>query len=198
MNSKKLKVKKVKKIDKLKYLNGYEIEYTGNNKEKKWELVSRAGLERLENEIFNNKSYSDGVMIFATNKLKDKVVLLKEYRVSAGRYLYTLPAGLCDGLEDIEISAKREFKEETGMEFKCEYLEKERYTSVGIINEKVSIAYGYYSGFPSKEYQEDSEDAEIEIVDKTKAKEILKNHEVTIRSALILENFFKLNKFIND
>lgn len=197
MKSKKITIKNIRKIERLDYLNAFIIDYMGkDNINRTWELVSRDGLERLENEINENKSYSDGVMIFACNKEKTKLVILKEFRVVAGQYIYTLPAGLVDSGESIKTSAKREFKEETGLDIDVEYIEKERYTSVGIINEKVSVAYGYYSGTPSKEYQEVSEDAEIEIIDKNRAKEIMTNGEVSMRTALLVENFFKLNSFL--
>lgn len=197
MKSKKITIKNIRKIERLDYLNAFIIDYMGkDNINRTWELVSRDGLERLENEINENKSYSDGVMIFACNKEKTKLVILKEFRIVAGQYVYTLPAGLVDSGESIKTSAKREFKEETGLDIDVEYIEKERYTSVGIINEKVSVAYGYYSGTPSKEYQEVSEDAEIEIIDKNRAKEIMTNGEVSMRTALLVENFFKLNSFL--
>jgi len=198
MKNSKIKVIKIKKIEKLEYLNSFIIEYTGkDNIKRNWELVSRDKIDRLENEIFNNKSYSDGVMIFACDRERTKLVVLKEFRVSAGKYLYTLPAGLVDNDEKIEIAAIREFKEESGMDIEIVSIEKERYTSVGIINEKVSVAYGYFSGTPSKEFQEESEDAEIEIINRDMAIEILKNEEVSMRTALLIENFFQINKFMN-
>lgn len=192
----KIKIKNIRKITELKYLKSYAIDYFDkNNKERVWELVSRQGLNRLKNEIFNHKSHTDGVMIFATNLEKTKVVLLKEFRVSAGGFIYTLPAGLIDPKESIKKSAIREFKEETGLDLDLKKIDKERYTSVGIINEKVNIAYGYYSGIPTQEFQEDSEYAEIEILDKKAVEKILKNEEVTVRSALLLKHFFNLNTF---
>jgi len=198
MEKSKIKVEKIKKIEKLKYLNSFNIEYTGkDNIIRNWELVSRSKIQRLEDEIFNNKSYSDGVMILACNRERTQLVILKEFRVSAGKYMYTIPAGLVEENEDVEIGAIREFKEETGMDVEIISIEKERYTSVGIINEKANIAYGYYSGIPSKEFQEESEDAEIEIIDENRALYILENEEVSMRTALLIENFFSLNKFIN-
>lgn len=197
--SDKLKVIKIKPIDKLKYLKSFEIEYeTINGKTKKWELVSRKGVERLENEIRHQTSYTDGTMIFATDKARERIVILREYRVSAGRYIYMFPAGLIDPEESIEAASIREFKEETGMIFKPDYIEKERYVSIGIINERVNIAYGTYAGTPSKMYQEDSEDAEILLIDRIEARRILKEEEVSIRSAMLLQNFYKLHPFFDD
>lgn len=199
MQESKLKIISVKAVDQLKYLKSFIVEYLDKNGDKKeWEVVSREDYCRLTSEINDNTSYSDGVTIFATNPSKDKVVLLKEYRVSAGQYLYALPAGLADGNEPLENASIREFKEETGMKFEPVTIQKERYTSVGLSNEKVNIAYGYYSGKPSKKYQEASEDADILIIGKEEAKDILENKEVPIRTALLLQDFFKLNSFLNE
>lgn len=193
-----MKVKNIREIKELKYLKSYAIDYYDkNNNEKIWELVSRQGLNRLKSEVYQHKSYSDGVMIFATNFQKNKVVLLKEFRVSAGKFVYTIPAGLVDTQESIEESAIREFKEETGLSFELKQIDQERYTSVGIINEKVNIAYGFYSGTPTQKFQEASEYAEIEILAKKDVKKILETEEVTVRTALLLKSFFNLNTFFN-
>jgi len=107
------------------------------------------------------------------------------------------PAGLIESGEDIEIAAKREFKEETGLLLTPLYVERERYVSVGIINERVNVVYGTYSGIPTKDFQEDSEDADIIIVDKHEATRILEEEEISIRSAMLLQNFFKIHPFFD-
>ncbi len=145
----------------------------------------------LEDEILNGASYTDGAMIFATDEMKEKVVILKEFRVSAGKYMYMFPAGLIEEGEDIKEAGAREFKEETGLDLEPLYVEKERYVSVGIINEKVNIVYGVFSGIPSSVHQDDNEDAEILIIDKSDASRILEKEEVSIRTAMLLQNFFK-------
>jgi len=194
-----MKVKKIEKIKELNYLHSYRIHYkTKNDKDGIWELVSRGDKSRLEDELHDNKSYTDGTMVFATSKDKRLVVVLKEYRVSAGRYVYMLPAGLIDPNEDVKTAAIREFKEETGMTFYPEYVEKERYTSVGIINEKVNIVYGTYSGQPSKAFQEEHEDAEIFLIDKNEANRILEEEEVSIRTAMLLQQFYQLHPYFNE
>lgn len=194
----KLNITSIKEINRLAYLNAFQIEYINKKgKLKVWELVSRQGIDRLEKEIMSGEVFSDGAMIFATNQERTHVVLLKEYRVSAGRYVYMLPAGLADGDEPVEETSKREFKEETGMDFEFVSKAPPRYASVGIVNERVEIAFGYYSGEPSDRYQSDDEDAEIVLVDRVMAADILANEDVPIRTALLLENFFELNPFIN-
>lgn len=193
-----MKVKKITQLNSLKYLKGYGIDYiTKEGNLAYWELVSRAGIERLESEIFEGKIYTDGAMIVASDEAREKLVMIREYRVSAGKYLYMFPAGLIDEGEEIEQASVREFKEETGLTFKPMHISTPRYVSVGIVNERVNVAYGFYSGTPSTAYQTEHEEAEIIIVDREEAKQLLEHEEISIRSALILEHFFKLNTFID-
>jgi|LGVF01.1.fsa_nt_gb ADP-ribose pyrophosphatase len=190
---KRLNIIDVKEKKELEYLNGYEISYEDSKgKLRKWELVSREGLDRLKSEMFDSKSYSDGTMICAMDKGKEHVVLIREYRVPAGKYLYSMPAGLMDGDEDVMETAKREFHEETGLVLKPVTFDTERYTSVGLSNEKVTIVYGYYEGTPSSDNLEDNEDIEVVITDKSIARRLLSEEEVTIRTALILQRIFNL------
>ncbi len=193
-----IKVKRIRSTEKLSYLNSFIIDYkTKSGKNMEWELVSRQSKERLENEIFESKSYSDGAMMFATNLEKNKVVILKEFRVSAGQYVYMFPAGLVEADESIETASIREFKEETGLGFQPQYIERERYVSVGIVNERVNIVYGVFQGEPSLEFQTDNEHAEIHIIDKEEAKRILNDEEVSIRTAMLLQGFYGLNPFFD-
>ena len=192
----KLLITQIRNIEKLNYLKAFEITYLNKKGNPcKWELVSRHGIERLEDEIINGAVYSDGAMIFATNREKTHVVILKEYRVSAGHYIYMLPAGLGDAGETLEVTSKREFKEETGLNFEFVKGSKPRFVSVGIVNERIEIAYGFYSGVVSDAEQSDEEDAQVIFVDKEMAKNLLKNEDVSVRTALLLENFFGLNDF---
>ena len=193
-----LKVDKVRPVESLKYLNSFVIDYTTKSgKQRQWELVSRQSQERLEKEIFHSQTFTDGAMIFATDLKKEKVVILREYRVSAGQYVYMFPAGLIEEKESVEKASIREFKEETGMDFTPHYVERERYVSVGIVNERVNIVYGEYRGQASNQHQEDNEHAEILIINKEEAKHILDHEEVSIRTAMLLQSFFGLNPFFH-
>ncbi len=193
-----IKVEKVNAVDQLTYLNTFHIEYkTKSGKDRIWELVSRHDKARLEEEIFKGRSFTDGAMIFATDKSGEKVVILKEFRVSAGQFVYMFPAGLIEQGESIENASQREFKEETGLTFYPEHVERERYVSVGIVNERVNVVYGKFAGTPSKAYQEDNEEAEILIIGKEEAIEILKTEEVSIRTAMLLQGFFRINPYFD-
>lgn len=194
-----MKITKIEKVETLTYLHTYQIHYKSkNNHDKVWELVSRGDQDRLEEELYQKKSFTDGAMVFATTEDKNHVVVLKEFRVSANQYVYMLPAGLIDPDEDVAGAAIREFKEETGLTLHPKYIEKERYTSVGIINEKVNIVYGTFSGVASKAYQEESEDADILLIDKSEAIRILHEEEVSIRTAMLLQQFYGIHPYFNE
>ena len=55
----------------------------------------------------------DNAAVVALTK-ENKVVVAKQFRTGPEKILYELPGGLCDGGESPEVSALREFKEETG------------------------------------------------------------------------------------
>ncbi len=194
----KLQVTAVKALKELKYLHSYQINYKDKKGDDRiWEFISRQGLQRLKAEVEEGKSFCDGATIFAFDEAKEKAVLIKEFRVCQNRYLYCLPAGLSDEGETIEQTAIREFKEETGLDFKPLKVEKPRYTSVGLSNEKIAYVYGYFSGKPSNQFNEASEDIETVIADKEMVIKILEKDEVPLRTALALQHFFHLNEFFD-
>lgn len=189
-------VEAVREIEHFRYLKSYQIDYrTKGGKPAVWELASRGSKDRLEAEIFGEENFSDGTVIFATNRERSHVVLLKEFRVSAGRYVYMLPAGLADEQEPIFETAMREFREETGLTLEPVSFDPPRYVSIGIVNEKVSVVYGYYQGEVSTSHQTEEEDAEVCLVDSDMAKALLETEEFCIRTALLLKQFFDIPMF---
>lgn len=186
-----LKIKSIKESP-LSYLKTFKIVYEDRaGQDRVWELTSRGDKARLEKEI-QGQEFSDGSMMVAWDETRTTLVMIKEFRIAAGHYVYSFPAGLQDEDEDILEASIREFKEETGMDFKPLGLDKPRYTSVGLTNEKVNTVFGQYSGSFSKDYLEDSEDIVPLLVDRKKAIDLLKKEDVTIRSAFILRAFFQL------
>jgi ADP-ribose pyrophosphatase len=198
MEKKRMTIDGLRPIEKLHFLSCFAIDYrTKSGKKKVWELVSRGDRKRLERELFEGASYTDGAMVLATTADRQQVVILKEHRISAGRDVYMFPAGLIETGEDVAEAAVREFREETGLILTPLYTERERYVSVGIINEKVNIVYGTFEGSPTASHQSDNEEAEILLIDREEARRILAEEEVAIRTAMLLQAFFSLNPFIH-
>lgn len=69
----------------------------------------------------------------------DRVMLVKQYRLPADRYLWELPAGKIDEGETPLAAARRELVEETGLRAKKWKKLVEFYPSPGFLEEKMTI-----------------------------------------------------------
>jgi ADP-ribose pyrophosphatase len=70
---------------------------------------------------------------------RGRVLLVKQYRLPARRYMWELPAGRVDKGESVQRAARRELAEETG--YRARSLKKlaEFYASPGFLAEKMTI-----------------------------------------------------------
>ncbi len=174
----KMKIIKEKNILKTPYLNIIETEYINtNNKKSKWFHAERT----------NNQK---GVMIAAT--IKDKLVVIKEFRVPLKDYEWNFPAGLIDEGENIETAAKREFNEETGLEIlKINKISPFVYNTAGLSNESISIVFVEATGNIDYSKNEASEDITVYLMSKNEVKKLLQNtnDKISAKAWLIFDNF---------
>jgi ADP-ribose pyrophosphatase len=70
---------------------------------------------------------------------KNRVLLVRQYRLPARAYLWELPAGRLDPGESVLQAAKRELKEETGFRAKKWSRLTSFYNSPGFVAEKMTI-----------------------------------------------------------
>ena len=70
---------------------------------------------------------------------KKRVLLVRQYRLPAGKYLWELPAGRMDEGETVLQAAKRELKEETGYQAKKWQKLTTYFPSPGFLQEKMTI-----------------------------------------------------------
>ena len=112
------KITKIAEVYNSKFLNVFEIFYeTKLGNQKKWIVASRKNLNSYKKMLFKEESIKiDAVLIAAIDESRGSLVLIKEFRMPINDYVYSLPAGLIDEGEDIYVAAKREMKEETGLE----------------------------------------------------------------------------------
>ena len=107
-----------------------------------------------------------------------------------------MPAGLIDKDEDFKDSAKRELKEETGLdlvEIDYERTNPKVYVSTGMTDESVALVYCTCTGHISKEYLEADEDIDIMLLSKNEAKELLRSNEkIDVKALLMIQNFINL------
>ena len=110
--------------------------------------VYNCGLFRVtEDEASDGKGYSikrsvvrhaGSAVMMAVDK-KDRVVLVRQYRLPAGKFLWELPAGKVDPGETPAQAAKRELIEETGLRAKKWKKLTSFYPSPGLVEEKMTI-----------------------------------------------------------
>ena len=103
-----MRLLRMKKIHEGSYLNNYELTYLNKGgREKVFELVSRSRLS-CAGDIGRQVN---GVTIVAFQD--DRLLLLKEFRMSINKSIYNLCAGMIQDGESVEECARRELYEET-------------------------------------------------------------------------------------
>ena len=126
-------------------------------------LIEPGGSEEVRDIVRHNGS----VVILAIDNAKNKknpwVVIERQYRHAAGRFLWELPAGKLEPGEDALQGAKRELEEETGYRAKKWKPLVEYFASPGFLGEsmKVFIAEGLVAG---EAHPEDDERIEFRLV----------------------------------
>jgi ADP-ribose pyrophosphatase len=126
-------------------------------------LIEPSGREGLRDVIRHHGS----VVILAIDKAKSKkdpwIVIERQYRHAAGRFLWELPAGKLELGEDALLGAQRELEEETGYRAKKWKPLVEYYPSPGFLGEsmKVFVAEGLVAG---DAHPEDDEQIEFRLV----------------------------------
>lgn len=177
-----------------RFLNHYTV--TGKNKVGKpyqYFVASRAKeIDALKCVTHDNTA--DGVVIYSLyGEQRDRVVLIRQYRVSIHDYIYEFPAGLVDAGEDYHQAAVRELHEETGLTLTPiavpDCLQRPYYTTVGMTDESCGTVYGYASGEISADYLEESEEIEVVLADRKEVARILREENVAIMCAYHLMHF---------
>lgn len=138
---------------------------------RKLEYVDRRGIVRSwesadrVNGSPRGGSQPSAVLIIARIVPDDEIVLVKQFRPPAGKYMIEFPAGLVDPGEDIETTAHRELYEETGYQGKFLFSTAPGYSSPGLTGEAVALCVmeidgGKYPVAPEN-HQEECEDIEV-------------------------------------
>ena len=122
----------------------------------------------------------------------DKILLVKQYRISVDKIIYEVPAGMIEHDENPKDAALRELEEETGYRAKSiEYL-TEFYSTPGFCTEKLSIFYAKDLEFVGQNLDE-GENLEVVEMPLKEAMSMIESGEImdgkTISSILFYDKF---------
>lgn len=122
----------------------------------------------------------------------DKILLVKQYRISVDKIIYEVPAGMIEHDENPKDAALRELEEETGYRAKnIEYL-TEFYSTPGFCTEKLSIFYAKDLEFVGQNLDE-GENLEVVEMPLEEAMSMIESGEImdgkTISSILFYDKF---------
>ncbi len=178
-----------------RFLNMYNVKATSvHDTPVNYFLASRqTDIEKLKLKTRENRP--DGVAIYSLyGEEHDRVVLVRQYRYTIGDYVYEFPAGLVEPGEEFSATAARELKEETGLVFTPfeaadPSFQRPFFTTVGMTDESCSTVFGFASGEISRKGQEDSEEIEIVLADRTEVRRILREENVAVMCAYMLMHF---------
>lgn len=127
-------------VTKLKFVALFAVSYLdrrGNTKQ--WHMVSRGVQPKC---ISGEKRWPDAAIIVPYHREKQKMVVIREYRVPVGDHMYGFPAGLLDPDEDVVVAADRELFEETGLNVVQVYRYSPAiFSSAGITDETISMVF---------------------------------------------------------
>ncbi len=144
------------------------------------ELKWQDSAERLRTwETCERVNACGAVMIIAVIKQSDELILVKQFRPPAAKFIIEFPAGLIDPDESAAFTAARELYEETGYHGKIIDISEPVCNSPGLSGETVIIVTmevdaERFAGGPPESYQEDSEDIETILVKHSELKAFLK------------------------
>ena len=140
-----MKLLKLEKIHQGKFLSYYVASYLNkDNKIKEYEFISRD--KNLTLESFGD-NLPAGIGMVAYSLDKSKVLLESEFRLACNSEVFNFPAGLIDKGETVVEAAKRELKEETGLDLvEIEAVLPPSYASPGTSDEVMQIVIAKVSG----------------------------------------------------
>ena len=129
----------LEKLTNEKWLNLFAARFRHNDHTGRWVFASRKPDPTV------GRGRADAVVIVPTVVKRNKrthLVVVREFRVPVGGYLYGFPAGLLEEGESVEETARREMAEETGMEVvKIKRVTPPLYSSSGLTDETAALVF---------------------------------------------------------
>lgn len=185
-------IQKIEQITHEKWLNLYSATFEHNGHTGHWLYASRKAQPDSEHR-------ADAVIIVPVLRMPNeppRLIMLREFRVPVGDYVFAFPAGLLDDGESIEEAAHRELMEETGLEVVAiRRVTQPLYSSSGLTDEAVSLIFVDARATPhSKAKPEALEDLQVVPLDYAGMCRLCDDRSVRIeaRAWLILHSYQQL------
>jgi ADP-ribose pyrophosphatase len=172
LDTKMMEIKGFRKLTAERWLNLFTVSYVSRTGDKKfWQMASRQATPKCIGGGFRRP---DAVVIVPFHLAKNRMVIIREYRVTLNDYEYGFPAGLVDSGESVEQAARRELIEETGLTVsRFTKISPPLYSSAGMTDESVAMVYVECEGEPSNSANSDSELIDILLISPEEALTLL-------------------------
>ena len=185
-----MEIKEIKKITEQHHLNLFSLSYLDQRgSEKSWVFASRKKVPEVAD---NRPPAADAVVIVPLHRKKNKLVMIREFRVPLGGFQYGFPAGLVDPGETVEGAAARELREETGLGLESVLRTSPPiYSSSGMTDESISLVFANCGGEMDLSGNEASEEISVLFLSPKEAKNLLDTPglKFDVKSWIILAHF---------
>jgi ADP-ribose pyrophosphatase len=116
------------------------------------------------------------VPVLRTPGRPPRLVVLKEFRVPVGDYVYAFPAGLLEEGETVEDVARRELREETGLDVVAvERVSPTLYSSAGLTDESQVIAFVTAEERGGRATPDHAEDIEVQLLEYPQVRDLARS-----------------------
>lgn len=155
-----MKITGYKKLSDAKWINLFDVSYRDKTGlERIWQVASR---NRRPKCVSGKYDIPDAVLMIPFHITEQKLVVLREYRVSLAGFQYEFPAGLIDKGENIEEASRRELMEETGLVLtRITGISPPVYNTAGLTDESVILVHCDCDGVPSTDENQGAEIIEV-------------------------------------
>lgn len=171
-----------RRLTDLKHVNLFDTEVRTKTGSHTWTYASRKAVPGAHPER------PDAVVIVALRLDGDepRLVLTREFRAPLGRYELSVPSGLVDAGETPEQAAKRELKEETGLDLvRVVHVSPALASSAGLTDETVSLVFGEARGRLSTEHLDAHEDISTRLASLDDVRQMLQSRSEDIVSSRV-------------